>query len=605
MPGMRRKIRCRITTPIVECCSRRLNGCRRKSKSGQLAECKSQKQEKTARQSGVVTQTHQKLIWRSILSATLVYFTFVPDVFSAERPNILFFFADDWGREASIYADPEVPSLNDAIQTPNIDRVAREGVLFRNAFVPVASCGPCRASLATGRYFWNCGSGAFLNGKASNWEGYDNPFQSLPKFVDRLRDDEYYVRKSLKTFAFTPSPQGRGARKLPKEDYQRYGLFVSEATNEAERLKRHEQVLAHPRSEMQRVLAGCPKGKPFFFVYGSINVHRPYTPDSGNRLWNIDPDRLKGLIPHFLPDVEDVRRDFSDYLGEIQALDAMLGVMLEELEASGELDNTIIILSGDHGIPGVPRGKTNCYDLGIRAPLMVRYPKLIAKGRQVDDFVSVMDIGPTLLELALSENAREQYGFIPEMDGRSFLPQLVSPASGWIDPQRDHVIVGRELHVHSAREGNLPYPMRAIRTPDFLYIRNFKPDRWPMGDPRYLSGENEPTYEQLHKNTLATMSDLDASLTKAWLVTHRDNPDVQVLFDLTMSLRPGEELYDLRRDPHQLKNLADDESYAATKTDLSKQLMTVLRATDDPRLKDAFDRLPYVESKEGVEIEQP
>ena len=120
-----------------------------------------------------------------------------------------------------------------------------------------------------------------------------------------------------------------------------------------------------------------------------------------------------------------------------------------------------------------------------------------------------------------------------------------------------------------------------------------------------MSGENEPTYEQLHKNTLATMSDLDASLTKAWLVTHRDNPDVQALFDLTMSLRPGEELYDLRRDPHQLKNLADDESYAATKTDQSKQLMTVLRATDEPRLKDDFDRLPYVESTEGVEIDQP
>ena len=100
------------------------------------------------------------------------------------------------------------------------------------------------------------------------------------------------------------------------------------------------------------------------------------------------------MIPKFLPDVDDIRRDFSDYLGEIEALDAMLGVMLTELEASGQLDNTIIVLSGDHGIPGVPRGKTNCYDLAIRAPLMIRYPKLIAPQRAVDDFVSVMDIGP-------------------------------------------------------------------------------------------------------------------------------------------------------------------------------------------------------------------
>ena len=143
---------------------------------------------------------------------------------TTERPNILFFFADDWGRYASAYADPENPSFNDVIKTPNIDRVAREGVLFRNAFVPVASCGPCRASLATGRYFWNCGSGAFLNGKASHWDGYDNPFHTLPKFADLLRESGYYVRKNLKTFAFDPSPPGPGIQTVPQVEYQRYGL---------------------------------------------------------------------------------------------------------------------------------------------------------------------------------------------------------------------------------------------------------------------------------------------------------------------------------------------------------------------------------------------
>ncbi len=507
---------------------------------------------------------------------------------AAERPNILFFFADDWGRYASIYSNPETPSLNDVIKTPNIDRIANEGVLFRNAFVPVASCGPCRASLATGRYFWNCGSGAFLNGKASNWKGRKNPFTTLPKFVDLLAEDGYYVRKSLKTFAFNPSPLGVQARKLPKIEYQRYGLYVGTASNSTETHQRREQVLAHPRIEMQRVLAGQPKNQPFFFVYGSINAHRPYVADSGKDLWNIDPDKLKGLIPKFLPDVDDIRRDFSDYLGEIQALDAMLGVMLTELESNGQLDNTIIVLSGDHGIPGVPRGKTNCYDLAIRAPLMIRYPKLIAQQRAVDDFVSVMDIGPTLLDLADIDVPKS-------MDGRSFKRQLTDHRSGWIDQHRDEVIVGRELHFHAAREGNLPYPMRAIRTPDFLYIRNFKPERWPMGDPRGLDGKTPPSYEALHQSTSVTMSDLDASLTKAWLITHRNEPDIKPLFDLTLNLRPAEELYDLRVDPDQQNNLIDNDKYNAKRVELAERLMSVLEKSADPRLHDAFDQPPYVD----------
>ena len=510
---------------------------------------------------------------------------------AAERPNILFFFADDWGRYASIYSAPETPSLNDVIKTPNIDRIANEGVLFRNAFVPVASCGPCRASLATGRYFWNCGSGAFLNGKASNWKGRKNPFTTLPKFVDLLAEDGYYVRKSLKTFAFSPSPQGAQARKVPKIEYQRYGLYVGTASNAPEARKRREQVLDHPRREMQRVLAGQPKDQPFFFVYGSINAHRPYVADSGKDLWNIDPDGLKGLIPKFLPDVDDIRRDFSDYLGEIEALDAMLGVMLTELESSGQLDNTIIVLSGDHGIPGVPRGKTNCYDLAIRAPLMIRYPKLIAPQRTVDDFVSVMDVGPTLLDLAGIDVPRS-------MDGQSFKKQLTDHRSGWIDQHRDEVIVGRELHFHTARDGNLPYPMRAIRTPDFLYIRNFKPERWPMGDPRGLDDKTPPTYEQLHQSTAVTMPDLDASLTKAWLITHRNEPDVKPLFDLTLNLRPAEELYDLRVDPDQQNNLIDNDKYNAKRVELAERLMSVLEKTADPRLHDAFDQPPYVDHQQ-------
>ncbi|MDB4459297.1 sulfatase, partial [bacterium] len=486
---------------------------------------------------------------------------------AAERPNVLFFFVDDLGKYASIYQEEGNPSLNDFIETPAFDRIGREGVVFDNAFVPVASCGPCRSSLATGRYFWNCGSGAFLNGKASDWKGQSNPFHVLPKWPDLLAKGGYRVFKSQKTFSFTPSRQSAPMRAMKKLPYQRYGLYVGTAENETMRKARHDETLAHPRQEMKRVLADDADA-PFFFVYGSINVHRPYTPDSGKKLWSIEPDDLKGLLPKFLPDVKVVRRDFSDYLGEVMAADAMLGVMLEELEAAGELDNTVVIVSGDHGIPGVPRGKTNCYDLATRVPLLVRWPESIKKGRRVNDFVSVMDVGPTVLDLAGVK--------VPgEMDGLSFLKQLQSKENGWVDKKRSEVVIGRELHVHSSRPGDLPYPMRAIRNGKYLYIKNFKPERWPMGNPYDAADlDSEGELYQMGLSTVPAYRDLDGSLTKAFMMSKRDTTG-KALFDLTMSRRPSEELYLVGEDPDQLKNLAGDSEHADVLKRLRNRLVKI------------------------------
>lgn len=503
-----------------------------------------------------------------------------------DRPNILFFFVDDLGRYAGIYAKPNEPSLSDLIKTPNFDRIGREGVVFNNAFVPVASCGPCRASLSTSRYFWNCGSGAFLNGKASDWRGRENPMKVLPKFADRLRESGYFAQRSLKTFSFAPSRPTPSMRQIKSVPYQRYGLYVGTAKNEAERQKRHEETLAHPRTEMRRVLAQ-DTGQPFFFVYGSINVHRPYTPDSGKTLWGIEPDSLKGLIPGFLPDTHDVRRDFSDYLGEVMAADAMLGGMLEELEQAGKLDDTLVIVSGDHGIPGVPRGKTTCYDLGTRVPLMVRWPKAIKAGRRVNDFVSVMDIGPTLMKLAGAKTF--------PTDGKSFLKQLRDRRSGWIDPRRDSVVIGRELHFHDARQGNLPYPMRAVRNRDYLYIRNLKPERWPMGDPYQSAGIESPgeLYE-LGLKTVPAYRDLDGSLTKAYLMSQRDDQDEGQFLALTLNRRPPEELYHLASDPDQLRNLVADSAHLDALKKLRARIDEVMKESSDPRLTNAFDAPPWV-----------
>jgi N-sulfoglucosamine sulfohydrolase len=504
---------------------------------------------------------------------------------AAERPNILFFFVDDWGRYASIYSDKTKPSMNDIVKTPHFDRVGREGVVFENAFMHVSSCTPSRASLTTGRYFWNCGSHAFLHANASDWSQHPDPFSSMQKFPDLLRESGYYARKSQKTIDFQTSAAGRDEKSVPSVKYQRYGQYVSQADNESTRSTRIQETLDHPRFEMRRVLNGRPSSQPFFFIYGTINVHRPYHADSGRNLWGIDPESLKGRLPKFIPDVEDSRRDFADYLGEIQAADAMLGVMLGELEAAGELDKTLIILSGDNGMPGVPRGKTNCYDLSVRAPLIARWPAGIKAGRRVEDFVSLVDIGPTLLEIA-------QLPIPSSMEGKSFHRQLVSSDSGWMDSTRDSVVIGRERHVDSARAGNIPYPMRAIRTKDYLYIRNFKPERWPVGDPDNV--ESFSSWNDGERHAKGPFRDVDESLTKAWLINNRQNPQAVAIIELTFNKRPREELYLVSNDPDQMLNLATDPAHADTKKQLSDQLDSVLRKSNDPRLTDSFDQLPYV-----------
>lgn len=499
------------------------------------------------------------------------------------RPNLFFFYADDWARVASCYADPARPSLSDVIKTPNIDRLAREGARFNNAFYSCPQCTPSRGAISTGSYFWRVGSTAILSG--GEWAGAEDPFKALPKFADLLGAAGYHTDRQHKTLMFTPTTgTGQGASHKVGT-FLRYGLYVSQAKTPEERRKRHDEIVEQTRVTLRRVLAEAG-AKPFFFVFGPINTHRPFARGSGQALWSIDPETLRGKLPPYLPDVPEIRADFADALGEVLALDLMLGVFLEELEKAGKLDNTLLVAAGDNGLPGVPRGKTQMYDLGSHAPLLMRWPGKIKPGRVVDDFTTLMDLAPTFLEAG---------GVTPpaSMDGRSLMPQMLASGSGTIDPKRDAAIYGRERHYITARPGNLPYPSRALRTKDFLYIRNFKPERWPMGDPL---GEVTPPFDALLTNTDVTMRDLDMGLTKAWLFTHRDDPAVRPLFELTLGKRPAEELYDLRSDPHQMKNVAAEPAYAAKAAELRERLLVVLRATRDPRLDDAFDRPPYVEA---------
>ena len=302
----------------------------------------------------------------------------------------------------------------------------------------------------------------------------------------------------------------------------------------------------------------------------------------------MNPDDLKGKLPKFLPDVPEVREDFADYLGEAQAFDAAIGELLKTVEAKGELDNTFIVISGDHGAPGFPGGKCNLYDFGVGVALIAAGP-MIPGGRVVDDIANLMDLAPTFLEAA---GAKAYDG----MNARSLMPVLTSTQTGQVDPDRTWTITGRERHVDVAREGFLPYPQRALRTHDYLLIKNFKPERWPMGSPLKVTDTSEPDAKTLEDDTRAAFPDMDSSPTKAWLINHRKDPAWQWHFDYAFGKRPIIQLFDLKKDRDQTQNVAEDPSYAEIKQSLERQLMDELIRVGDPRVTGdgmTFEKAPF------------
>jgi len=511
-----------------------------------------------------------------------------------KRPNIVFAFADDWGRYASAYQQVEGDgTLNALLDTPNFDRVAREGALFTNSFVPAPSCTPCRSSVLSGRYFWQTGQGAILSGAV--WDS------SIPSYPLLLEESGYHIGYTYKAWSpGTPrdAPYG-GDRTRYAPASSRFGQFSIRATADVpehgvEGAK--QRLYDETRENFDAFLEARPEGAPFCYWWGPTNTHRKWERGSGKELWGLEPDDLEGHMPAFLPDVHEVREDVCDYLGECLAFDAGLGVLLDRLEEIGELDNTLIVVSGDHGIPGFPRGKCNLYDLGCEVALAARWPGHVPEGRIVEDFVNLMDLAPTFLEAG---------GLVrPEgMTANSFMDVLTSDKDGLVDPERTFVVTGRERHVDVARPGNLPYPQRAIRTKDYLYIRNFAPDRWPMGDPQGLDDPDAeaPSHEELCNNTRVAYPDMDASPAKAWMIEHRGEEQVKRLFELGFGKFPEEELYDLRVDPYYMINVAEAPGYAETRQELWEQLMGVLEEQHDPRVVEEdcrFEKLPFTSGPE-------
>lgn len=447
------------------------------------------------------------------------------------RPNILLAIADDWGYpHASCYGDP-------VVKTPTFDRLAREGVLFKHAFVSSPSCTPSRGALLSGQHFWRLREGANL------WVTLP---ADIPVYPDLLEAAGYSIGYTRKGWG--PGKLGDRQRNPAGPQFKDFAAFLDER----------------------------PKDKPFCFWFGSVDPHRPYEPGSGAAN-GIDPSKI--TLPAALPDAEETRSDVADYYFEVQRFDREVGELLDRLEAMGELEHTIVVMTGDHGMP-FPRGKGNLYDLGTRVPLAIRWgDKLKQPGRTIDDFVSLTDLAPTFLEAAGLP--------APEaMTGRSLLGILTRNA-GLGESPRDHVLFGRERHTQAQEAPETGgYPMRAIRTADYLYIRNFEPDRWPVGTPHYKRAMRGQAW----------LGDTDNGPSKAFLWLHREEPAIRPFYALAFDKRPAEELYDLSTDPDQRHNLADDPKHAHAKAALSSRLIEELKSTDDPRVVgggEKFDRYPY------------
>lgn len=458
-------------------------------------------------------------------------------VTAAERPNILFAIADDWS------ADHAGAVGCTWVATPGFDRVAREGALFMNCFTSNPKCSPCRASILTGRNTWQLE-------EATNHFGLFP--HKWPVYPDLLEAAGYRV-------GYTGKGWGPGDAEAGGFDRNPAGpAFNAEKARPPHRYISNNDYA----SNFAAFLEGREEGQPFCFWYGATEPHRAYEDGIGVAAGK-DPASVD--VPDYLPDNDTVRRDLLDYAVEVEHYDAHLLRMVEHLEAIGELDNTLIVVTSDHGMP-FPRVKGQIYEDGFHLPLAVRWGDRVKPGRTVEDFVNVRDFMPTFLQAAGVA--------IPEtVTGRSFLDVLEADGSGWVDRTRDRMLVGKERH-DLGRPDDVGYPVRAIRTPAYLYVHNYEPDRWPAGNP-------ETSY-----------ANVDNSPTKTLLTSRFDE-----YYRMSFGKRPREELYRVADDPDCVRNLADDGDYREVKEQLRDEMEAALRAEGDPRMLGLgwiFDTYEYV-----------
>jgi len=470
---------------------------------------------------------------------------------AADRPNILFAVADDWSHpHAGAYGCRWV-------QTPGFDRVARDGVLFLNAYTPNAKCAPSRSCILTGRNPWQ------LKAACNHVPFFPPEFKT---YAEALSGHGYFVGMTCKGWGPGVAEDIDGK----KRDMAGRPFNRRTASPPTKGIGRNDYA-----ANFSDFLDEAPADRPWCFWYGAIEPHRSYEFGTGVSIGKKaigDIDR----VPAHWPDNDIVRNDMLDYALEVEHFDGHLVRMLAELEKRGLLDNTLVVVTGDNGMP-FPRAKGNAYEVSNHLPLAAMWKRGIrAPGRTVTDYVSFIDFAPTFIEVA--GIPWERTG-MASPTGRSLVEIFASSQSGRINPARDRVLLGHERH-DVGRPRDWGYPVRCIVREQWLYIHNFEPSRWPVGNP-----------EAGYLNT-------DGGATKTWILDERRKNPADRSWALCFGKRPAEELYDLANDPDCVNNLADAAGQGERKERLKRRLFDELKAQGDPRMSGkggVFEAEPYAD----------
>jgi uncharacterized sulfatase len=493
------------------------------------------------------------------------------------RPNILFAISDDQSFAHTSFIGCQF------VNTPAFDRIAREGVYFTNCYAGSPGCAPSRSTIVTGRYHWqNEQSGQH----ASSW------MKKYIPFIDLLEANGYVTGRTGK--GVEPFQYARDEKDSLWRATNAGGISHSDITypegGPGDERTAGGIISINYFENFKYFMENIRGDQPFFFWYGAKEPHRAYEKDSWKRNGK---NRENVMVPAFFPDHEIIRGDILDYAVEIEWFDLHLERMLNYLEEIGELENTIVIVTSDNGMP-FPRAKANSYEYGVHVPFAVRFPKDFPGGRMVDDPLSFADLAPTILEIT----GTSPEGMLP-ISGKSILKTLRSEKAGIVNESKKYIFAGRERH-SSSRYLNWGYPQRVIRSKDYLLIWNLKPERWPAGAPQRLkpgtTDELFPLYgidEHGKHHSEWAFTDIDESPTKAFIVENHSIEAIEPFFQLATAHRAEFELFDVNSDPYCLENLAGNPDYLEIEKEMKQVLLEELKKSKDPRIvgpdKEVFD----------------